>query len=624
MRTSFLSLIALPLIAQTAAAQPLVRQSLTDVRVPIESPGATPRQNGPFPPGSIITMRDELENFPVDVSLGGMGVDAPPTSFTGPDGFEWGLNNLRGQQSVNFADIADLSGSPAGGNATRALRLRTSTAQAPGGFFFGATLRTLNRFEPAPGVNTRASAELYISTIAEQYTFETAATFTGFITSRALWGGTCVETAQGDCTDLGLPVGPILQVHILGHNSGFGPNGIFLPAAYCRTAIGSTVPGCTPPAGSAIGDPVTPPIGVWTRWIVETKADNFVDHYIDYLDGSDPVLIHRNIIITNPFLDRVGANTAFQSQDAFLLIDNIEMAGVLIELPKPPPLECPYDDDIEWLWAGPLLGQSARWFAALSSAATIISDGARGLVLSQINNVSSDNKHRREFSTGLPPEHATLANDLVVSFDARFTGATVRAFALYDGPELVARVFRAHEDRTNPNNPVSTDSLFVQTDAAFNPVDDPLGDPDAVNPVIGQHIEDTGVVIPGAQYLTLTLRVSASGALRVYVNDALAYAGPAAFGSSIDTLAFESENNESGSGATLRIDDIRVSCDAPSCATDFDFDGMTGFADLNAALGNFGVVQVQPGFLPGDANGDSTVDFADLNAILAAFGTSCD
>lgn len=50
------------------------------------------------------------------------------------------------------------------------------------------------------------------------------------------------------------------------------------------------------------------------------------------------------------------------------------------------------------------------------------------------------------------------------------------------------------------------------------------------------------------------------------------YAGPAAL----------------GSGATLRIDDIRMACDAPSCATDFDFDGLTNFTDLNTAFAAFG------------------------------------
>lgn len=624
MRSFLFVLVTLPLITPDVSAQPLARQSLTDLRVPVESPGASPRQNGPFPPGSIIMMRDELENFPVGVSLGGLGVTAAPATFTGPDGFEWGLNNLRGQMNINFVRVVDLAGSPMGGNATRALEIRTATSQPPGGFYLGANLRWDTPIAPIAGVNARVSADLYISTIAERYTFEPAAAFTGFITSRALWGGTCVEVFPGDCLAQGLPVGPLSHVLVLGSDPSIGGHPSFMPARYCQTVNGATIPGCTPPAGSPIGGLVAPPIGSWSRWILETTADFRVVHLLDRLDGHGEVSIYDGVILTTSAIDRVGGNSAFESQDAFLLMDNIEVEGPILERPKPPRLECPYDDDLEWLWAGPLQGQSSRWFAALSSAATIINDGARGHVLSQVNNVSSDNKHRREFSTVLPREHATLANDLVVSFDARVTGATVRAFSLFDGANLVARVFRGHEDRTNPGNPVFTDALFVQTDAGFNPVDDPLGDPDAVNPVIGLHIEDTGVVIPAGAYRTITLRVSASGALRVSVNDDLAYAGPAAFGPSIDRLAFESENNAFGSGATLRIDDVRKVCDAFSCATDFDFDGVTNFADLNAALANFGVVQVDPGFLAGDANGDGTVDFTDLNAVLAAFGSSCD
>src|SRR5690606_37735632 len=73
--------------------------SRTGVRLSAErsAPGAhTGRDRTVYPPGALVSVRDELENFPVDVSLGGTGVTAPPTAFTGPKGFEWPLNNLRG------------------------------------------------------------------------------------------------------------------------------------------------------------------------------------------------------------------------------------------------------------------------------------------------------------------------------------------------------------------------------------------------------------------------------------------------------------------------------------------------------------------------------------------------
>ena len=604
-------------LASSAHAEPLAPISRTDTRVERSAQSATPRTLELR--GEFASMRDELENYPVGVNLATPGVFAPPTSTTGPDGFDWGMNNLRGQSSGEYIRVVDLAGSPVGGNSTQALRILTTSAVAPGGFSLGASLRWATSLYPTADHNARVSAEMYISTIAQQYTFEPVSFRVSFITGRLLWGGTCVEVDPGDCTDGGLPIGPIPNILVLASTpSDFLPR--FYPAAYCFDINGGVIPGCVPPPGVSAGDPVAPPIGAWARWAAETSPDARVSYYLDRFDGEGEFLIIRHQIITSNFIDAVAWNSSYESQDAFMLVDNIEASGPLYTLPKPPPLDCPYLDDIEWLELGLVGGQSTRWIIGQSSQLRAISDGMNS-VLSQIN-VFPDNRFRREFTTLLPDFDATLANDLVVSFDARFTGNAVRAFALFDNTQMVARVFRGNEDRSVPGSPAFSPSLFVQTDGGFNPIDSPTGNPDIVQPVVGVHIQDAGFVIPPAAYSTITMRVSANGALRIDVDGQRVYAGPAAFASGIDRLAFESENNAAAENAELRLDNIRMTCDAPSCATDFDFDDLTSFSDLNAVLSNFGATGLT-GFTTGDANADGVVNFTDLNAVLAAFGTSC-
>lgn len=251
--------------AAPSFALPLIPAgSITDASVPHAergpTPGAAALRGAQFPPGSIITMRDELENFPVGVTLGGTGVSAAPTSFTGPDGFDWELNNLRGQTNVNFVRVFDLAGSPVGGNATRALRLRTAAAQSTNLFYLGANLRWQHAMEPTPGADARVSAEMYISTIAEQYSFEPTGLNASFFSRRLIWGGRCIDINPGDCAFQGLPAGPITTIYSLTSiPAGFKPP--FQQVRYCRDIYGETIPGCTPPPGFSIGSPVPPPIG---------------------------------------------------------------------------------------------------------------------------------------------------------------------------------------------------------------------------------------------------------------------------------------------------------------------------------------------------------------------------
>jgi hypothetical protein len=643
-----------PVIAEPAVSSTPTRAgSRTDLRVDRDTTLGAPGQRAALPRasdasprdnnfgGAFVTMHDALENFPLNTNLGGDGVSAAPTSFTGPPGFVWPLNNLRGQPdgatSGNiWARVVDLSFAPVGGangvvNATKALRIQTAAAVPPGRFLLGANLRFGGQpgeptlpFAPTADHNARISAEYFISTIDQNFTFEPVSVFTGFITGRLYWGGQCVEDNPGDCTDFGLPVGLVSAIYALGPCNGFCTGGEFAPSRYCTTREGAPIPGCTPHPGFAVGDPVPPTIANWSRFAAETTSDGSLRFLLDRLDGAGETIISDQQVFTSGFIDQIAANTSFEVQDAFVLIDNIEASGPVFALPKAPPLECPYLDDMEWLIFGPLRGQNPRWDAALSSAANVINDGARGQVIQQVNNVSQDNKYRREIATFLEPSSATLANDLVATVQVRTTGSTVRGFALFNDDQLAARVLLNYW----PTDSLDFDEgVYVQVNPSYVPIDDPLtSDPLANAPVIGVDILDTQYDWDNdAVYRTLELRLSANGVLRVSIDGQRIYTGAGAFSNSIDRFAFESENNAFGSGAQLRINDVTLACDAPSCAADFNLDDVVDFADLNAALSNFGASGLPAGVLnAGDANADGVVDFNDLNAVLSAFGTTCE
>jgi len=637
--------IADPAVAPTRAGK------LTDLRVERASTDASsPRDNG-FG-GAFVTMRDALENFPVNTNLGGMGVSAPAASFTGPPGFVWPLNNLRGQADGEtsgniWARVVDLSTAPVGGpngvvNATKVLRIQTAAAQTPGGFFTGANLRfggaqpdepTLT-LAPTADNNARVDADYFVSTIDQTFTFESVAAAVGFVTGRLLWGGVyCDSPSDPGCTDNGLPSGLISTIHALApcDTCGFGVLARFTPARYCIDGASfeaeSPIPGCVPPPGFAVGDPVAPPIGNWARFAFETRADGRVRFLLDRFDGAGEAVIYQNRLLISALIDRVASNTSFESQDAFVLIDNIEASGHIFPIPKAPPLDCPYLDDMEWLNVGPLLSQSPRWDAALTSGAVVNNDGNQGQVIRQTNSVDPNNQYRREIATQLPPSAATLGNDLIATVKVRTSGGTVRGFALFNGESLAARVFLGRDDPNDPDEFFYEPGIYAQINPSYDPIDLDEIDPYDNISVVGVDVADTNVewINNFPAYRALEFRLSANGALRVSIDGQRIYAGAGAFSSGVDTFAFESENQAFGSNSLLRIDDVTLACDAPPCAADFNLDDTVDFADLNAALASFGASGLPAGALnAGDANADGVVNFADLNAVLAAFGTACD
>lgn len=75
-------------------------------------------------------------------------------------------------------------------------------------------------------------------------------------------------------------------------------------------------------------------------------------------------------------------------------------------------------------------------------------------------------------------------------------------------------------------------------------------------------------------------------------------------------------SGEQVGGSVFLYDTQRVSV----CEGDANGDGLINFADLNAALADFGMTGPD---LPADFDGDGDVDFVDLNRVLSLFGTVC-
>lgn len=436
-------------LALPASGQPLEPAgSPADTRVErSEHPAQHTTPRGVGFAGEFVTMRDEFENYPFGVTLGMQGLLATPASFTGPDGFEWGANQILGQSSTPFTTILGLAGSPVGGNTTQALRIMTAIAQPAGGFFRGMKLRADHMLIPDASTAAAVSFEYYATTIHEGYTVEGADTLAGFIVSRLYWGG--VNNADG----IGLPLGPLSSMYFLGEcptgNCGFGVVSSFYLARYCVGYNEAVDTDCTPPAGALAGQAVIPPIGAWTRATLEITDDARFRWSLDLMNGQEPFLIGEEDIFAASRLNEAASNTTFASQNAAMYIDNAEFFGLLADVPMPPTLQCPYLDDIEWLQQGLVLGQTNRWLVPAASQLTVVEDGARGRVLARTD-TTLNNLHARIFATLLPPERPTLGNDLAVSFDASLTGNAVRAFALFNNAGFVTRVFWGNEDRTVP------------------------------------------------------------------------------------------------------------------------------------------------------------------------------
>jgi hypothetical protein len=533
---------------------------------------------------NVITAQSDFELAPANTSIATPGVIFG-TSFTSgmvPPNLGW---NLRGQ-SVTFTRVIDPSlgdpltqGPATGTNGVasdgKMLRHRVGAPQAAGQFFFGSSMRLVvdtvqagmgdyTTFPIAPTADSDAvlTQDVYNTSIATLETFEPIG-FTGFIAGRILWGGT------EDDPESSLPLGPITQYFSLGPNPASFQTGIFVACTICEDVNGNPIAGCVPPAGTNIGDPVPIILNNWHTMIGTTTPDGRFTAGLDRLDGNPPFEFYSNVLLTAAFLDRVGNNASFEADGIETFFDNVDLTGEPFILPTAPALECVYVDDTEWLNGGPVLGQTARYFVALSSALVVINQGAQGQVLSQTNNVSESNEYRQEWNTAMPSSFATAGDPWSLCMDVRTTLGTVRGFAPdsevtnFVAGGVTTRVYLGREDPFDMVMPFYENSVYVQINIEYDPTDVEGGpNPQDNVPIIGTDIADTGFNWDNnGVFRELCMTVDVDNALTVSVAGNNIYSG-SAFSNAANLMRFESENNTFGTGSQLNVDDLTFACSA--------------------------------------------------------------
>lgn len=489
-----------------------------------------------------VLMRDNLEAYS---TMGGGNV-APP-SFLDPPAFPWGNNTLTG-----VGALVDLSSMPLGGsngvvNSSQVIRLASGS--------FGANLRWGPILAPGADQAAAGSSESFFTDADFQRVFEAVNTMSGFITARAIWGGECVEEFPGDCADIGLPAGPLDTFYVLGPDPQSFLTGTFIEARYCTDSFGNIIPGCTPPPGQSVGGAVPISTNNWVRLGWEFGADGSMTAILDLQDGSGPVAIARSPIITSSTFNRVGWSTGLDTTGSAMYIDNVEASGYVFDPPVAPALECPFVDSLEWLNPGPLLGQSSAWFASLSGGVVVVDENPMGQRLQQSN--AGFDFYTESARRALPDAVAIPGNPWSLCVDAETTGTgTVRAFSATGPSGLAARVFIGRQESFDPTHPVADTMVYVQINENYIPSDN-------VPPVVGVDIVSTGYTWTPGDARTLCMTVNDDGDLTVNIGGAMIYTGQA-FRTSVNSFAFESDNNEGGVGDTIRIDNVFLNCeDAP-------------------------------------------------------------
>lgn len=429
---------------------------------------------------------------------------------------------------------------------------------------------------PTASNDARAQVDVYNTGTADLATFETSASFTGFIGARILWGFNCSETTPGDgsCDDFGGP-GPLTEYFSLGPDPTSFETGIFVASAACQSATGVPTLGCTPPPGISVGDPVPVVVGMWHQMAGVVTSDGFVVIKLNRLDGTGEFDIYRNTALTSTFIDGWSANMGRFVANEANFFDNAHFAGEPFLLPIPPDFTCPYFDDYEWLNPGPVLGQTQRLFIALSAGLTAVVDGAHGQVLQQRNVVASNFVYRDEFAENTPRAIATAGNPWQICVEARTTGATQRGFALRDTDRgdlpggIIARLYIGYENPNDPMNPFFDNGVYVQINPAYDPIDEqptPVGvDPVDNVATINTDIVDTGFNWTVNTYREICFTIDIDNNMTISIAGATIGGGLSpftAFGNSMNSIRFESENSANGVGATLRVDNLDFACGA--------------------------------------------------------------
>lgn len=479
------------------------------------------------------------------------------------------------------------------GNSTVKCRLMATTAITPDQFFFGFRyeFRKINGAIPGPGVRFAirpdtgkplyVEHDLYVSTITTLYTSEPIYVTSGFISSRLLWGGTCVGDAQDPCESFGLPTGVLPFVYTLGVDPNSFTTGIFRTCKWVGTA----------PTGEVVGGDVEMPTNQWIRVRHETNASGDVVEWLNLNDSTGYHKCYEEPFLTTLNSDSLGGNGSWEVANAPAYYDNISYQGVEVVLPVPPnAFECGasgYQDDIEWLNAGPLFNQNAVWFDALSSKANV--DTISGSKKLRQTNLFPDDRYREEFSRTLPLTTASAGSPWTLCEETRLSaGIQVRGFTPTNnaGGTFVSRIFFNFQ-----SGAVNTAMIDVQFNSAYAPIDDegianpympgPNGNggvrrvtaaPASIGDTANFDSFDTGAdpATGGtAAQRTLCFGVDVDG------NITMSYGGVDLVGgssgiametftqtNSIDEWRHESENNSNAAGRNLFIDNIDLQCTA--------------------------------------------------------------
>lgn len=523
--------------------------------------------------GSLGTLDWDMENLPL--------LPAPMTGFYPVTwGGAWsgftGWIALAAPTSPLAPPQFGAVNEPIGGNATVKMRALASPAFGPN-TFFGRWARLDFRKTPASSPrllvrpdstqNLRVTQEVYVTAITSLWASEPTNVSSGFVVSRLLWGG------QNSTTGIGLPVGPIPHFYTLSPDPTGFLQGIFSP---CLFPAGHPQAGANVPA----------PIGQWFRLIHETTATGNLIHKIDLLDGQGEIEIYDFMSIQVGRVDRMAYSGAFETEGDAMYVDNLHVEGVEFVLPTPPPLACSmgiFGDNFEWMFPGPVAGQSTVVFDALSARAYVKEDawtsGNQAVCRTVFFN---DDLYRRENGRTLPFTVALaqpggnwrLCMDLELTpapGDPYETVQVVAPVSLTDN-SFVTRLLIGRYD---PNgSPQFSHNLFVQVNPDYNPIDDenspnphlPGSNGNGGVPVIGTDIVDTGVAWPFGGPHTVCFEVANNRAMTISLDGVPIHTGTA-FVNSLDRLDFESENNSAGVGDEFCFDNISLTCtDLPVCS----------------------------------------------------------
>lgn len=414
-------------------------------------------------------------------------------------------------------------------------------------------------FRPDAGQNCRQIHDTYVTAITSLWTSEPTYVSSGFIIGRLLWGG------QNNTTGIGLPIGAIPDFFTLGPDPAAFTTGLFVPCLF-------------PPGHPMAGQNVPVPIGQWFRIAHETDTTGNLIHKIDFNMGgpATEVTIYNALGIQVGRIDRIAFAGAYEVDNDACYIDNLSTEGVEFVLPVPPTLECAggqFVDNFEWMFDGPIAGQSTVVFDALSAKAFVANVGAPNNKVVRRNNFFNDDRYRRENGRTLPLTIASGVGPFRICMEVSIPSsqfapnATVQTLApasVTDG-DFVSRLFIG---RYTPVAPPYNSRLYVQIDANYNPIDqentvDPYTaqgtPPQGGTPAIGTEVVDLGITWVFNAFRNVCFDVDQNRNMTISINGTNIHTGTS-FVNSIDRYDWECENNQPGAGNQVSYDNVILTC----------------------------------------------------------------